>query len=268
MLRSVYQNSILEIRYYFLLMSFSLRENYTDLRATGVTYFLFCFFIWLLSLVWVKFHPQSSHFSHAQVFLYLGVTEMLFMSFLSKKMILRGTEDFSLFLARPRSWLAREICSNIGNCLGKRIMYSLFLLAFSFLLGASPANKMEFIGRIIELILLLAIPQALLVTLFSAFRLSYTQTDYFILPFSKLFLALGVVFGPLSDFADPWKKIFLQLPGSDLFFQPAFYAVHGHFYQTTGNMWLFRLLLIDSVLILLLLLFYKRGRKLFQAWGG
>ena len=257
-----------ELRYYWKLLLFRLREPFTDFRSTGITYSLYCFFVWLLSLVWIKFNSGASQFTLGQVFLYIGVTEMLFMSFLNLKQITGSTEDFVLFLARPRSWLAREIVGNIGTALGKRILFTLSLFALAYLLGRGPEDGLLLFGRLAVLWLVLALPQALLATLFSSLRLSYPQTDYFVFPFSKLFLALGGVFGPLSDYGEPWRGIFLQLPGADLFFQPAYFAVNGHLYETSIGSWLLRLCLIDFALFALVLFFYRQGRAYCQAWGG
>lgn len=262
------QSLLAEFRYYYLLLIFRMKEPFTDFRATGITYTLYCFFIWPLSNVWLRFNSQNSHFTYTPVFLYVGVTELLFMSFLNIRLISSGSEDFALFLARPRSWVGREVVANIGTSLGKRILFSLSLLTFSFVLGAHPENIFGFTGRVILLLVLLALPQALLATLFSTLRLSYPQTDYFVLPFSKLFLALGGVFGPLSDYGEPWRQIFLKLPGADLFFQPAFFAVHGYFYETNFLDWIVRLVAINVVLFSILLFYYRKGRLNFQAWGG
>lgn len=255
-----------ELRYYLHLGSFRLREPFTDFRATGITYLLYCFFIWLLSHVWLKYHAAGSRFAYESVFLYIGVTEMLFMSFLSQRSIAGSTEDFALFLARPRSWVGRELTANIGTNLGKRLLFLTSLLVFALVLRIP--WDLGFLGRALLLLAALALPQALLATLFSTLRLSFPQTDYFILPFSKLFLALGGVFGPLSDYGEPWRGIFLQLPGSDLFFQPAYFAVHGEFYETSAAQWLLRQLILNSALLAILLFFYRRGRRHYQAWGG
>jgi hypothetical protein len=257
-----------ELRYYCLFAWFRLREPFTDFKATGVLYILYCFFIWILSHVWLKYNVSTENFNYKTVFLYVGVTEMLFMSFLITRNITSGSEDFALFLARPRSWLGREIAANIGQALGRRLLFAASLVVFSFILGVHPISYPAFLVRIFALLLLLALPQALISALFSSLRLSYPQTDYFILPFGKLFLALGGVFGPLSDYGQPWREIFLQLPGSDLFFQPAYFAVHGHFFMTDASHWLMRLGIIQLVLFLLLFSFYRRGRHLYQAWGG
>lgn len=256
------------LRFYLALARFRAEENFSDLWATGIMYSLYCFFIWLLSNVWFRFKMQSSEFTYNTVFYYIGVTEALFMSFLSVRAIKTGTEDFALFLVRPRSWMGREVVGNIGANFGKRFMFFLSLSVFAFALGVEQPDLSGFSLRILFLVLILALPQALLSSTFSALRLSYPQTEYFVLPFSKLFLSLGGVFGPLSDYGEPWRSWLLNLPGSDLFFQPAYFAVFGRFYQMSVNEWLMRILVINIVLLILLNFFYLRGRKVYQAWGG
>lgn len=179
--------AINHLRYYFVLAVFRLKENFTDLKATGITYSLYCFFIWLLSHVWSRFQSSHSHFTYETVFLYVGITEMLFMSFISTRAISSGVEDFALFLARPRSWIGREIASNIGANFGRRLAFLGTLLIFSQLLQIQYSDYFLFLLRSLLLLVLLALPQALLASLFSALRLSYPQTEYFILPFSKPF---------------------------------------------------------------------------------
>jgi hypothetical protein len=245
-----------------------MREPFTDFLATGITYVLYCFFVWLLSMVWMRFNAHNSLFTFKQVLLYIGVTELLFMSFLSLRAITGATEDFALFLARPRSWVGREIMANIGMNLGKRLLFALSLIGFSYLLGAQPEDPPAFLARLALLLVLLALPQALIATLFSTLRLTFPQSDYFVLPFSKIFLALGGVFGPLSDYGEPWRWVFLNLPGADLFFQPAFFAVHGYFFETDFANWALRLIVLNAVLLIVTLFFYQRGRRAYQAWGG
>lgn len=261
-------SAVAEFRYYGQLLVFRLKEPFTDFRATAITYGLYCFFVYLLAAVWQRFHAGESLFSYEQVFLYVGITELLFMSFLLPRQISGSTEDFALFLARPRSWVGREIAANIGAAAGKRLLFLACLLTFALLLGQLPDQPAGFCLRALFLLCVLALPQALLSTFFSSLRLSFPQTDYFILPFSKLFLSLGGVFGPLSDYGEPWRSIFLQLPGSDLFFQPAYFAVHGSFYQMSATHWMLRLFGINAVLLALVLFFYRRGRAKYQAWGG
>lgn len=257
-----------DLRYYFFLFKFKFKEPFSDLKATGITYALYCFFIWILAHVWLKFNSTNSVFTFETVIVYIGISELFFMSFLSTRQLNEATEDFSLFLARPRSWLGREIIGNMAMNFGKRSLYLLTLILFIFAIQITRLNIIDILLRASVFLILLALPQALLATMFSTLKLSYPQTDYFVLPFSKLFLALGGVFGPLSDYGEPWRSIFLKMPGSDLFFQPAYFVTHGSFYQMTFLDWLTRIIIIQSILIVIVLFYYRKGRKNFQSWGG
>lgn len=267
-MQNLLKSRFINLRYYFVLAGFRMREPFTDFKATGVTYILYGFFIWILSRLWERYSSVGSDFKSGSIFFYIGVTELLFMSFLNSRAIVSGAEDFSLYLVRPRSWIFREIIGNIGAAFGKRILFLLSLVLFTIIFRKSYNDFLGFIFRTLFLIFILSLPQALLSSLFSALKLSFPQTEYFILPFGKVFLSLGGVFGPLSDYGEPWRSLFMPLPGADLFFQPAYYTVFGHFYQISFETWILKIILINVVLYILLTIFYLKGRKSFQAWGG
>lgn len=254
--------------FYLKYALFRAKEYFSDLRAVGITYFLYAFFILILSHVWQRFNSHRSILSFEQVFLYIGITEMLFMSFLNLGNINHGLEDFSLFLARPRSWMGRELLGNMGKCFAERICFFVTLVVVSFLAGNFPHDPGGFFLRTTCMVLLLSVPQSLLTGLFSALRLSFPQTEYFVYPVGKIFLALGGVFGPISDYGEPWRSIFLKMPGADLFFQPAFFIVTGEFYELSFMSWLVRYLLIVGVLGLAVMSAYRHGRERHLAWGG
>ncbi|HPI41138.1 MAG TPA: hypothetical protein PLJ21_10065 [Pseudobdellovibrionaceae bacterium] len=257
-----------DIKYYFRVGFFRAKEQFSDLSSTFLVYILYGFFIWLLSYIWQRFNSAGSLFSYSEVVLYIGITELLFMSFLSGKQITSSAEDFALFLARPRSWLGRELSMNLGTSFAKRGLFTISLIGFSYIFDSFPPDFIYFILRLFLILLLLSVPQALMSALFSTLRLTFPMSDYFILPFGKLFLALGGVFGPLSDYGEPWRSYFLKMPGSDLFFQPAHFVVKGGLYQLTYTDWIIRFVGFNGVLFLLVMYFYKIGRKNYQAWGG
>ncbi len=258
--------------YYLRLARFRFREPWTDLRSSLAGYALFAFFVLLLTEVWERFLAPTSTFTKGEIILYIGTTEALFMTFLRGKLIVGGMEDFAVFLAKPRSWLGREVCGNIGTALGGRLAYLATLLAMLPILIIAgvgfETNIAAYLGRVAIFLLLLALPQALLSTFLTSLRLSFPQTDYFILPFSKLFLAFGGVFAPLSDFGEPLRSLFLRLPGSDLFFQPAYFALRGEFYRMSPSEWALRFAAINLALYALVRVAFRYGKRNFQAWGG
>ncbi len=255
-------------RYYFKLAWFRFREPFTDWKSTLVGHILFVFFVWFLSWMWLRFSAKNTQFTFQTILLYVGVTELLFLTFLRARSIQDGTEDFALFLARPRSWILRELFSHVGIAGGARLFYLLILVVITPFFGIPILPSLGFFARTLGLIILLAPAQALISTLFSALLLNFSQTRYFILPISKIFLSLGGVFGPVSDFGEPYRSIFLNLPGSDLFFQAAHIAIFGHPFEQSFAEWFLRILVICLGLYLCALFFYLRGRRRFEAWGG
>lgn len=260
--------STFDPKYYFRFAWFRLKEPWTDVLSNIAGYALYAFFMIILAEVWQRFQAATSSFVKSEVILYIGVTEMFYMTFLRKVNIVGGMEDFAVFLAKPRSWIGREFFGNVGAALGQRLAFLAVLVLLAVFVGALPGNPIPFLARILFLLVALAPSQALLTALFSSFRLSFPQTDYFILPFGKLFLSFGGVFAPLSDFGEPYRSTFLRLPGSDLFFQAGHFAVKGEFYQMTLTTWIVHILAINAVLFLLLIFFFRMGKRRFQAWGG
>ena len=94
------------------------------------------------------------------------------------------------------------------------------------------------------------------------------ETRYLVLPITKIFLALGGVFGPLADYGEPGKSIFLQLPASDLFFQVGHFCVKGEFYQISTLEWFLRIAFWIIVFFILNLAFFNFARKRHQSFGG
>lgn len=256
------------IRYYSHLSWFHFREPFSDLKTSFVTFFLYAFFVVLLSQLWQRYNSLNSLFIKSEVLLYLGVTESLFMTFLRSKNIITASEDFAIGLVRPRLWLVRECATLISTTLSQRLLFAAVLVPTLVLSGAWPSQFPHVYLRLFSIFVILALPQALISLTFSTLRLSFAQTDYFILPFGKIFLALGGVFGPLSDYGEPWRSIFLQLPGSDLFFQPAYFVVKGSFHQMDALHWLGRIGALCMIFLILNLYLYRRGRRSFQGWGG
>ena len=229
-----------QIRFYFHLFRFHLREGLSDLKSSLIGMVLFSFFVILLTQLWQRFSSKGSVFTTEEVFVYLGITETLYMTFLRTDAIRSASDEFLLSMVRPRSWLIQCFVKICGDTLAKRLGYFLMLIPTLILVGVWKVQLFEVFLRFLMMILVLSLPQAIFTLTFSTARLTLPQTEYLVLPFGKLFLALGGVFGPLSDYGEPWRSFLLYLPGSDLFFQPAFWAIKGHFYNTSPESWMLR----------------------------
>lgn len=256
------------LRFHFKHGWFNVREQFSDLASGIAGFLLFPFFIWLVSALWKTFNAYQGNYTIEEVMLYVGVTEILFMTFLRLGSLGRASSDFSLSLARPRSWLATSFSGLYGRCFGGRIIYLAIFLVAMPLLGAPFASTLKTGLRLLLFFPLLGVFQAFVGLLFSCAQVRWSETSYFVLPVSKVFLALGGVFGPLVDYSEPWKSLLLKLPPSDVFFQPAHFCVKGHFYGMTGLEWVARVSATCLALFALSLAFHRNAREHHQSWGG
>ncbi len=256
------------IRFYFKYSWFNIKEQFSDLGSGIVGFLLFPFFIWLVARLWGRFNSYQGNYNFNEILLYVGATEILFMTFLRPPSLARASGDFSLSLARPRSWVAMSFSGLFGRCLGARTVFILLFLFIMPLLGVKLSLAFKVINRLFLLLPLLGVFQALVSLLFASAQVLWTETNYFILPVSKVFLALGGVFGPLVDFGEPWRTRLLFFPPADVFFQPAHFCVKGEFYRMNPGQWLTRVLIICTALGVLNFFFYRQARRYHQSFGG
>lgn len=247
---------------------FNRREQFADIPAALAANALIPFFVWLLARVWLKFNSAQANFSLEEIVIDIGMTELLFITFIRLNSISRASGDFSIALARPRSWLMTSFSGLIGRATGGRVfMLTLLLCAFP-LLGAKPSHTFWPILRLLLLPLWLGVLQGLFALLFASAQVLWHQTNYFILPFGKIFLVLGGVWGPVADFSEPWKDIILRLPPADLFFQPIYFCVKGQFYHLSVESWIARTAILAVVLVVLNVWFFNVARERHQSYGG
>ncbi len=255
--------------FYFRYGIFNFTQQFSDLTSGITEFILFPFFIWLITRLWDRFNSSQGHYTHSEMLFYIGVTEILFMTFLRFEPLSRAAGDFSISLARPRSWLLMTFSGFFGHCLGSRIVYGcIFLIMIPLLSHSVTTEPFRVILRLLVFLPLLGIAQALLGLMFASAQILWAETSYFILPVSKLFLALGGVFGPLIDFGDPWRTLLLTLPPADLFFQPAHYCVRGEFYLISESTWMTRVLMFNLALWLANFFLYRHARNHHQSYGG
>jgi hypothetical protein len=247
---------------------FNLREQFSDLPAGLVANALIPFFVWILSRMWLRFNSFQNNFTLNEVVIYLGITEVLFMTFVRASNISRATGDFSISLVRPRSWLAMSFSGLVGRSLGGRVfMLAVLLVTFPWL-GAGFSEGLFAILRLILLLPWLGLMQGLFSQFFAIAQVRWHQTEYFLLPFGKIFLVLGGVWGPLVDFSEPWRSWLLLLPPSDLFFQPAYFCVKGHFYEMPSSHWFLRVSGLAILLVLLNIISFGAAKQKHQSFGG
>ncbi len=256
------------IQFYLKYGWFHFREQFSDIPSALAANALIPFFVWLLSQVWERFNSHLGNFALPEVVVYIGLTEVLFMTFVRPNAISRASADFSLALARPRSWLLMSFSGLVGRSLGGRLFMLGVLLATFPLLGANFSVTTDALFRFFLLLPWLGVVQGVFALVFAIAQVLWHQTNYFLLPFGKVLLVLGGVWGPLADWNDPWRSWVIHLPPSDLFFQPIYFCVKGVFYQTTLEAWLFRTLVLVAILSIANFFFFRVAKHRHQAYGG
>lgn len=256
------------IHFHFKNAYFSFRESWTNLANSIVGFMLFPVFMFVLSQMWQKFNGHMGNYTYKEMLAYIGVTEILFMTFLRTGNVQAASSDFSISLARPRSWLATQGSALFGKTLGARLVLTTLLLPILLLFGLEFQFSMTVVLRLLIFLLPLGIFQALYSLIFSSAHVRFEVTNYLTLPFGKLFLIFGGVFAPISDFSEPAKSILLKLPPSDLFFQPAYYTIKGEFYELSSGQWVTRVVIQLIVLVALNIWFFKSSRRHHQSFGG
>jgi hypothetical protein len=256
------------LSFYRRLATFSFKEQFSDWGNIVGEFLLLPFFIWLVVSLWEKFNASQGNYSREQMLVYISVTETFFLTFLRSTNISRATSDFSISLARPRSWIATQFMMFYGKCLGTRCIYMLLIACVLPWMGVSIASLLKANLIFVCLAPILGLIQASFNIWFSVAQVLWNEVSYFILPIGKIFLALGGVFGPIIDFNTTWKTILLKLPPADLFFQPAHYCVTGSFYELSMSAWLMRIGIYCFVLMGINVLFLKFAKKHHQSYGG
>lgn len=247
---------------------FQLHERFTDLWSSLAFLLLYPFFVWILTQMWEKFNAYQGHYLRQEIFIYLAISELLFMTFLRSPFMQRTGADFSITLARPRSWLGLTFAGQMGATLGGRLVYISIALIFLHLLGLEPQAIWSAMGRLFLLLPILGIIEALMASVLASAQLLWHETRYLVLPITKIFLALGGVFGPLADYGEPGRSIFLQLPASDLFFQVGHFCVRGEFFQMSVPTWLTRIAIWACLSFVVNIYLFRMARKRHQSFGG
>ncbi|MCB0361714.1 MAG: hypothetical protein KDD35_03285 [Bdellovibrionales bacterium] len=254
--------------FYFRFGWFHLRERFTDLGSSLAYLLLYPYFVWLLTQIWGRFNAYQGNYTRQEIFLYLAITELLFLTFLRSSFLERTNADFSLALTKPRSWLAMTFAGQFGASLGGRIVYLIVAIFFLHLWALPSSRILTTLLRLLLLLPILGIIEALMASLLSSARLLWHETRAFVLPITKIFLALGGVFGPLADYGEPGRSFFLKLPASDLFFQVGHFCIKGEFYQMSSIEWFFRLATWILVFLGLNLIFFQLAKRRHQSFGG
>jgi hypothetical protein len=247
---------------------FQLKERFSDLGQSLSYLLLYPLLILVLTAMWNKFNAYQGNYTREEIYVYIAIAELLFLTFLRSAFMQRSQADFSMGLARPRSWLGLTFAGQFGATLGGRLIYGVCAFPALLLMGVPASLVLQAFIRLLILLPLLGVMESLMASILASAQLLWQETRYLVLPISKVFLALGGVFCPLADYGEPGRSLFLQSPASDLFFQVGHYCLKGEFYHLSSAQWLTRVLLWMLLLTWANFLFFHYARKRHQSWGG
>lgn len=256
------------VRFFSRFALFSIREELSSLGGTLGGLLLYPCFIWIYSKLWLGLNHNSTTLGIEALFVYIGLTEILFMTSLREPLIDRASSDFSLSFIRPRSWPLCTSISIYSRTLSRRMFY--YLLFLIIMPVFTNDYILLFLSGIRFLILLpfITILDTLYSFLFTNLQIRFYSVKNFRMLFGKLFLIFGGVLAPLSDIPQRWNKLFLNTPFSDLIFQPCFFSLKGEFYQMSILEWLLRIILQICCLLIVNNWVYRASRKHYHNFGG
>ena len=256
------------IKFYSKLSLFSIREEQSSLSATLAGFMLYPAFIWIFSKLWLGLNNNISTLEPAELFAYIGLTEILFMTSLREPFIDRASSDFALSFVRPRLWPLYTSISIYSRTLFRRVIY---LLIFVLILPLF-TNNFELIWysaiKFILFIPIVTVLESLYSFLLTCLQIRFYTIRNFRMLFGKLFLIFGGVLAPLSDLPSSWQTILLNTPFTDLIFQVSYFSIKGEFYQLTILQWLVRIFIQFVCVIVISYWFYKDSRQHYHNFGG
>ncbi|MGZ3805838.1 MAG: hypothetical protein ACXVB4_16590, partial [Pseudobdellovibrionaceae bacterium] len=170
------------LSFHFRNARFSFRESWTHLANGLIGFLLFPLFMFILAKMWEKFNSQLGNYTYKEMLAYIGVTEILFLTFLRTGNINQASSDFSLSLARPRSWLAMQFSALYGKTLGSRLVLTSLYFPLLLVFGVGFQEASQTLLRFLLLLLPLGALQALYSLLFSSAHVRWEMTSYLTLP--------------------------------------------------------------------------------------
>jgi ABC-type polysaccharide/polyol phosphate export permease len=256
------------IKFYSKLALFSVREEQSSLSGTLGGLLLYPCFIWIFSKLWLGLNHNTTSLGIESLFAYIGLTEILFMTTLREPLIERASSDFSLSFVRPRSWPMYTTISIYSRTLSRRLLYLLiYIIIMPLFIDNFSLSSISAV-RFLAFLPLITILDSLYSFLLTSLQIRFYSTKNFRMLFGKLFLIFGGVLAPLSDIPEPWSRLFLNTPFSDLVFQPCYFSVKGNFYQITFFQWFARIVLQLTCLIGLSAWMYQTSRQHYHNFGG
>ena len=254
--------------------AFGLREEWRSISDILASLLLMPVFVFIFANLWQQFLPAFGNFSFKDRLVYVALTETLVMTLMSYRLTDEARQQFSLSFARPRSWSMSVLSLSWGRTLGKRFVILTTALICAVVLidrtgdVAGAYSRLRIFGRFALLVPIVTAIDSLIILNLTNIMIMWDQSRYFRLPILKLFLFLGGVATPLCFAAEPWRTWLTRLPFSDLVFQPAWFAMHGEFWQLSRSEWLAHIAAQGGILVIFSYVLGRLARHYHQSTGG
>lgn len=256
------------LRYYFRLAKFAVFEEFSNIPAGLSRFILYPVYIWVPSSMWIKFNNGPNHLSASELIQYVGLAQVMQLTLFPTSASQIATGEFTLSLARPRSWLMSHAVQSLGKGLASRFIMLPVYIFMCFALNSSATQAFKNAIHFLPCMLLVSLVDLQWSLLFSNSILLWHNVTYFRMPVNKLFLIFGGVIGPLSELSEPWKSLFIATPFADFIFQPTYYSLKGHFYQMQPAQWVMRIFTQFVVMGILNIILFRVARKNHLSYGG
>ena len=243
-------------------------EEWSSLANAIAQCLLYPFFVWMFAKLWYSLNEAQSAFTLSELFIYLGLTEIIFLTTLRGPLVDEAVFGFETTLTKPRIWLLYVSSLIFGRQLGRRLVLLLIFLLLLPILSGNLRLSLISASRFLLILPLLCIIETIYSSIFVCLQICFFEIKYFRLAFTKIILVFGGVFTPLNELTYSWKKILINSPISDIVFQPCYYCLKGQFYQITTEYWLVRISIQIIISFILLQLLYLHTRWHFRCYGG
>lgn len=255
------------LRFYWSQSLFGLREEWSNIWAGFFSYIMFPVYVLILAHMWLRYRTVDNGMPVGEMLTYVGMAEAILMTTLNSLPMDVASGDFSYALARPRSWFEYYSSLILGRNIGRRLIYvAITLVTLTPFVGFAPLAIAS--ARLVLLIPVLALVEVALCFLWLLLQILFSNVSYFRWATIKLLMVVGGVFVPLNELTSSWRGVLLNSPPADFIFQPAYFAVHGQFYDLSVTGWLTRIGVELLLMVLFLFVVFKYARHRQQVFGG
>lgn len=240
-------------------------SNIFNLLAQCISYPLF---VWIFAKLWVNLTGYNGTFSFDELVIYIGLTQIIFLTTLRGPMVDISDYEFLMTLTKPRYWPGYIGSLIFSKRLGRRFILLLIFLIFIPMIISN--YRLSFISafRFITFLPLLCIFEMFYTFLIVCAQINYLELKYFRMTLTKVIMICGGVITPLCDIGHSLSSIFIKLPIADIIFQPCYFCLKGNFYKITSEEWLTHIIVQFIFLVILSQIVYMITIKNHQCYGG